>query len=126
MVAVVINVSKRNAVALLQVAEPAGARYILKAFAAVIAKHPVWNNRRKIRISGADVEIQKTVVVEVTEVGAHPKQNMVEAGLGRHVGERAIVIVVVEPWPFGVCRQAQIIGTDISHVIDAVTAHKEI
>src|SRR6185369_12302321 len=71
LVAIVINVGKRNAVTFLQVAETARSGDILEAHARIVAKHAIGNNTVQVWVPRADVKIKKAIVIEVSEIGAH-------------------------------------------------------
>ena len=71
LVTVVIDVSERNAVSLLQVAETAASTDIFKALPIRIAEHDVGHDCLVVWVACADIDIKKTVVVEITEVRAH-------------------------------------------------------
>src|SRR5690606_34325167 len=83
LVSVVIEIAESDAMALLQLAESAGSGYVLKTDASVIAEHPAGNQRRELRISGPDVEVEPAVVVQVTKVATHRVQKLVDASVAR-------------------------------------------
>src|SRR5438105_13331136 len=114
LIAVIIQIGKRNSMALLEIAEPAGGGDILKPFARVISKHAVGNNRLEVGIAGPKVEVQKSVIVEIPEIRAHREEDMIQAGLNRDISEGAIVVVMIKSRPFGIGGQAQVIGANIS------------
>src|SRR3954447_25240988 len=81
LIAIVVDVAEGNTVALLQITKAARCRDVLEAFSAVIAKHPVRNDRGKIRIARAEVKVQEPIIVQIAKVGSHRMKNVVKARL---------------------------------------------
>src|SRR2546427_9109842 len=96
LITVVIQITKSDSVAFLQMAESARGGDVLKTLTAVVAEHPIGNDRAQVGITRAEVEVRKTVVVEVAKVACHAKQHFIEAGFLGDVAERAVMIVPVE------------------------------
>src|SRR5260221_13547988 len=126
LVSVIIDVAKGNTVPFLQVAESAGSGHVLEALAAIVTKHSVGNDCLEIGIAGADIKIQKPVIVQVPKVGAHRVQNVIKSGLAGNVGECAVVVVMIEARSLGVVRQTQVIGADVSDILDAVATDEKV
>ena len=77
LVAVIIDIAKRNSVPLLQVAEPARARDVLESLAPIVAKHAVGDDCFEVGVASAKVKIKEPIVIEIAEVGAHSQEDMV-------------------------------------------------
>src|SRR5438445_8380528 len=106
--------------------EPAGGGHVLKKLPFRIAIHAFGSERGKLRVARAEVEIQPSVIVQIAEIAAHGQKDMVQMRRGGHVGESAVVVVVIK---FGLCalvRQAEIIGGDIPDVLNEVTGDKNV
>src|SRR5688572_17616968 len=112
--------------AFLQMPESAGGGDILKPNSAVVAKHSVWDQRGKIGISGAQVEIEIAIIIEIAEVGAHGVQHAIKTGFLRHVLECTVAIVAIQARPFPLVRKAEIIGADIAHTLNLVSTHVQV
>src|SRR5713226_4906820 len=92
LVAIIVDVPKGDAVALLQVAESAGGGDLLKELAVLVSEHAVGDQGRQGRIASAGVEVQKTVIVQVAKVRAHRADHLEEVGLARDIGEGAVLV----------------------------------
>src|SRR6478752_3430165 len=87
--------------------EAARQRDFLEPFSADVVKHPVRNHGPQIRIARTEVEVEPSVVVEVTEVAAHGEDDLVgEARARRDVLERSVSLVAVETRLLRLCRLA--------------------
>ena len=93
---------------------------------AVVAEHPVGNERGKIRVAGADVEIQPAVVVEVAKVGAHRVEQFEHARLLGDVGKGAVAVVVIQPGALTGMRQTEVVGGDVAYVLDTIATHEDV
>ena len=82
LVAVVVEVGEGHAMALLQVAGAGGGADVLEMGAAVVSVHPVGDERGEVGVSGGEVEVEPSIVVEIAEVAAHGVADPVEPGHG--------------------------------------------
>lgn len=96
LIAVIVEVGEGDPVTLLDVAGASGGGDFLEAFPGVVSEHPVGNQRREVGVSRGEVEVEPTVVVEVSEVAAHRVADALHSGLLRHVLERAVAVVAIE------------------------------
>src|SRR5690606_36261979 len=71
LVAIVIEVGKRHRMPLLQMSEAAAHGDVLQRPAAVVAQHYVWHQAEVLRVTGAEVAIEPTVIVDIPKVAAH-------------------------------------------------------
>ena len=114
LITVVVEVAEGDAVAFLNVAEPAGGGDVLEEVPVGIAEHAVRYDGPVVGLTGSGIEVQKAVVVEVTEVRAHRQQRRGQVGGLGEVFKRAVPVVVVQTRRPALVRQAEIIGDDIS------------
>src|SRR5204862_1864231 len=126
LITIVIQITKSDSVAFLQMAESARCGDVLKTLATVVAEHPIGNDRAQVGITRAEVEIKKTVIVEVAKVACHAKQHFVEAGFPGDVAERAVMIVPIKAGAFTVMRQAQVVSRHRADIFDPVTARENV
>lgn len=126
LVAVVIDITKGNAVALLQMPEPAGGGHILEVSALGVAEHAIGNEHAEDWVARAHVKIEVPIVIEVAKVDAHRKQDFVQVRLVRNVGKSAVVIVVVKVRAFARGGQAQVIGRNIVDVVNVVAGDENV
>ncbi len=70
--------------------------YLHERSAAVITKQKVGHQRRVGGRAGTEIEIEKTVVVEITEVRSHCCHTTVKACLLCHIRESTVSDVAVE------------------------------
>src|SRR2546430_359498 len=71
LVAVAIEIGERGAVSLLKMPEPALEGDLLEPSPFNAAEHSVGDDRTKIRVAGAEIEIEPAIVVDVAEIAAH-------------------------------------------------------
>ena len=79
LISVVIDVAERYPVTLLDMPESTCGRHVLKARATDVAEDAIRDDEVQAGFARADVEIQESVVVQVTEVTPHRIQNRAEA-----------------------------------------------
>ena len=104
----IVEIGKGDTVSFVQLPGAGGCGDIHEIFSVVIAKQHVGNQRPIRGVSGAEVNIQKAVVVHVAEVRAHGHEDLVQPDLCGHVLERAVPHVLVELQSPGVVRKAEI------------------
>ena len=76
--------------------------------------------------SGAEVEIEPTVVIEVPKVGAHRVQHPIQADCLRDIFKGAVAPVAIEAGPLGRAGHAQHIRHHFADGPDAVAGHEEV
>ena len=80
---------------LLQIPESATDRYISKSLPIFIQEHEVRNDGSEVRRPISNIEIQITIIVQVTKIGTHCKHRTVQSYLLGHVLKGAITFVSV-------------------------------
>ena len=64
--------------------------------AAVVLEHAIGNQQRQFGAASAEVHVEPAVVVEIGEVAPHRDEDLVEAGLFRHVLKALATQVAIE------------------------------
>src|SRR5712691_1062728 len=77
-VAVTIPVAAAHAVALLQMPGTGRGTDVDKSSAPEVAKHAVRNERRDVVIARAEIEVKKSIIVEVGKIGPHGGETLVQ------------------------------------------------
>src|SRR5690349_12234333 len=95
---VVIQVAERDAVSLLQMAEPAAGANLLKPLALRVPVHSVRGEECNVRRSGPDVKVEPAIVIEVAEIDPHSHRKPAYAHRLRHIRKCAVMIIVVQAW----------------------------
>ncbi len=124
-VAVVFEIGEGNAVSFVQLTRPGGSGDIHEILAVVIAKKHIRHQRAVGGVSGAQVNIQESVVINVAKVCTHRHKNFVESDLCGHVLEGSVLHVLVKLESRGVVRQPKI-GTGRLLHGSRVAGHKQI
>ena len=107
-VAVVVHIGERDAVALVELAGSGGAGHIHERLAVAIAQQHARSQRPVGGIARPKIDVQKAIVVDVAEVGPHRHVDLVQPGLTRHVQETAVAAVLVQLQRGGVVGQLQV------------------
>ncbi len=81
--------------ALLEVTQPDRHCHIMKSLSPVIHKHLVGDQYGDVRLTGAEIKIGKSIVVDVPEVRAHRQHRHVQPLLFRQVGEGPVPVAPV-------------------------------
>src|SRR5262245_64066494 len=71
LITVVVEVGKRYAMAFLEVSKTARKGHVAEPFAAMVVEHQIGHERLVIRKTCSQVEVRKTVIVEVAKVASH-------------------------------------------------------
>ena len=95
LISIIVDVAKSHAVSFLDLPKTIH-RDVFKTLPPYIVEHPVWNKRREIRLSSAQVNVRPAIIIQVTKTIAHSVGNRVEARLAVHVCEGFIAFIVVE------------------------------
>ena len=82
---------------LLKVAGARGRGDFGESLAADILEHAVGDQRAQVGVAGAEVQVEKTVVVEVAEIASHGLEDHVQTGFFGLVLEAFAFQVVEEP-----------------------------
>src|SRR5688572_3556645 len=115
LVAILIEVGKRDAVPLVQLAGPRRRRHVDKRPAALVAQQQTRHQRGVRRVSSSEIDIEKPVIVDVAEVGAHHHQDLVQPGLAGDVLKTAVAKIAIQLQRVSVSRQAQV---GARHLVD--------
>ena len=100
LVTVIVDIGKRDAVPLLQMTKPSRVRYVLKSLTSIIPEHDIGYQRRKIWFSGRQIDVKKTIIVEISKIGAHGIHDAIKLSTHSDIAKRTIALVFVEPWIF--------------------------
>ena len=95
LVPVVVDVAEGDGVPLLPVAETSGDRNLLEECPAGVAEHAVGDRGGQAGVSGADVEVQVAVVIQVSKITAHGVHDLVDASPAGHILKGAVAVVAV-------------------------------
>lgn len=125
LISVVVDIGKRHTVSLLQMAETARCGDVLKANSPVISHHDVGDERLEVRISGGQIKVEKSVIIEVAEVSTHGHIWVIDAHARCDVGERAIAVVSIKAGTDTVMISPKSIGHDVRELC-AVSRDKQI
>ena len=93
---VVVNVAKSDAMALAEVTGSGTHGDVGEIFPFLVPKHHVGDQRCVRGSAGSQVNIQKTIVIKVSEVGSHGLERPVQPNLLTHVLKRSVAQVFVE------------------------------
>ena len=96
LIAVVIDVGKGHAMPLLQMSKAARGGHILKSLAPVVAEHHIRDQHFVVGSSGSQIDIEKTIVVQIAKICPHWQVGMIESHRCGHIRETALSIVAVE------------------------------
>ena len=108
LVTIVVQVGEHNGVALLQMPKPTAGGDVSKALPSAIAIHQIGHQRLVVGMAGSHIKIKKSVVVQVSEVGAHGEHHPVQVLLNRHMCEAALAITAVKSRKLGSGSNAEI------------------
>src|ERR1051326_6835033 len=123
---IVVQIGKPHGVSLLQMAKTSGGSHVLEIPALCIAKHSVGDDGRETWVTRAAIKIEPAIIIEVTEIAAHGKENVVQmTGLG-YIGKRAVMVVMVKFGSRSLVGQAQVIGRHFADVLDVVAGNEQI
>ncbi len=115
LVAVVVEIGERDAVALLEMAGPGGGRDVDESSPLPIQEHAVGHQHAVRRGSGSQVEIEKAVVVEVAEVRPHRRDHPGHAEHRGPVLERSVSAIAIYAQRLPLRLPAEILA---SHLVD--------
>ena len=126
LIPVIVDVSKGNAMAFLQVSKAAGCGDVLEEASLRVSIHPVRNHREQVRVAGAEVEVEPAVVVEVSEVATHGVEQPIQLHRSRDVLERAVAAIAIEARVGALVGQAEVIRRHIADIGDLVAGHEDV
>ena len=82
-------------------------RDVLELPSTEVVENPIWNHRPQVGVASAGVEVEPTVVVEITELAPHGEVDLVGAAdTRRDVLEGAVALVAEESRLFRLRRLA--------------------
>src|SRR5579859_7451380 len=90
LVPVIIEIGEGNAVALLQMSEPAGGGDVLEEFALSVTEHAIRDQGGEVGIAGSEIKIEPTVIVEIAKIRPHGQEHFVQAGRFSDILECAV------------------------------------
>src|SRR5688572_28178831 len=93
-IAILIDVDEANAVAFLpRLRQPEASSAVGERAVAIIVKKAVRLDTTKLRIAGAEIEVDITVIVQVCDSCPHDPHRVVKPRLPSYVAERSIPVV---------------------------------
>ena len=100
LIAIVVNIGERYSVPFLQVPEAARHCDVREAFPLLIQKHEVRHDFRERHVTGSQIEVQESVVIQVAKVGSHRTREAGQLLLASDIQESSLAVSLVQAHQF--------------------------